>query len=255
MKTNRFFGLAALVGGFVMTLSSCNENDNPVDGKTTATEIISFENQTLNDDGYWMGDLNGTKFDNWGSEAYACQYKESILTFNTTYTPSWAAWMGYAISNRTATTFAAETMTPDQFNNITGTAKTGNKFCIVQTYGETIDVNVADGAYIKGFWYTNDAWTVDAILNGDGMTPGNFGATDWLKCTVKGTKADGTTAAVDIMLAENGDYVKEWQYADLSSLGKVKSLSFEFSGTKNNDYGLTTPAYMCIDDIAVEVEK
>jgi len=256
MKTNRFFAIAAIANGLALSFTACSNDDNPVvDGVTTATVIVSFENQALNSDGYWCGDLNGTKFDNWGSEAYACKYQESILTFNTNYTPSWASWMGYAISNRTETTFSTDTMTPDQFNNITGKANTGKNFCVVQTYGETIDVNDAEGTYIKGFYYTNNAWTVDAILNGDGMTPGKFEESDWLKCSVTGTKADGTTATVDIMLAENGSYVKDWQYCDLSSLGKVKSLSFTFSGTKNNDYGLTTPAYMCIDDIAVEVKK
>jgi len=27
------------------------------------------------------------------------------------------------------------------------------------------------------------------------------------------------------------------------------ALNFKFSGTKANDYGLTTPAYMCIDNL------
>ena len=83
------------------------------------------------------------------------------------------------------------------------------------------------------------------------MTPGKFEPSDWLKCTVTGIKADGTKASVDIELAANGSYVKDWQWADLSSLGKVVSLSFVFSGTKNNAYGLTTPAYMCIDDLTI----
>lgn len=261
MKTNKFFGLVAIACGFALSFTSCTStDDNPVLPDTptepvTVNAIIDFEGVSLNADGYWCGDETGTKFDNWGSEAFACTYTVDVVTFNTNYTPAWASWMGYAVSNRTEKTYAAETMTTDQFNNITGSAKSGQNFCVVQTYGETIDIDVAEGVLVKGFWYTNNAWTVDAILNGDGMTPGKFEAEDWLKCTVTGNKADGTTATVDIVLAENGDYVKEWKYADLSSLGKVVSLSFAFSGTKNNDYGLTTPAYMCIDDIEIEYQK
>ena len=52
-------------------------------------------------------------------------------------------------------------------------------------------------------------------------------------------------------LAKEGAYVQDWQWADLSALGKVVSLSFAFTGSKNNDYGLTTPAYMCIDDLTL----
>lgn len=266
MKTNKIYGLAAIACGLALSLTSCSVSDNPVTPDTPVTPVtpaqpevikavIDFEGIALNSDGYWCGDETGEKFDNWGAEAYACKITKDVVTFTTNYTPSWGSWMGYAISSRTATTYDAKTMTPDQFNNITGKANSGSNFCVVQTYGETIDINLAEGALIKGFYYTNDAWTVDAILNGDGMTPGKFDDTDWLKCTVTGTKADKSTATVDIVLAEKGDYVKEWKYADLSSLGKVVSLSFVFTGTKNNDYGLTTPAYMCIDDITIEYTK
>lgn len=246
MKTNKLFLMVAIAGA---TFTSCSKQDNPVTPTQPAETVISFENQTLNADGFWCGDETGTEFDNWGSKGYACIYVEQGVTFNTNYTPSWASWMGYAISSRTETTFANATMTPDQFNNITGRAHTGKNFCVVQTYGETI--NLSEPAVVRGFWYTNNAWTVYAILNGDGMTPGKFDTTDWLKCTVTGTTASGTTATVDIDLAKEGTYVQDWQWADLSALGKVVSLSFSFTGSKNNDYGLTTPAYMCIDDLTL----
>ena len=64
MKTNKFFAFAALVCGFAMSFTSCTNDDNPVNVKKTAT--ISFEGATLNADGYWCGDENGVKYDNWG---------------------------------------------------------------------------------------------------------------------------------------------------------------------------------------------
>ncbi len=243
MKKHLFFVAAAFAA--MVGFTSCSQESNP---GTPVVKVISFENKTLNEQGFWRGDETGTEFDNWGQKAYNCLYMEGIAKFTVNYTPAWGSWSGYAISNRTETTY--KSMTPDQYNNITGKAYSGKNFCVVQTYGESITFDSA--TLVKGFFYTNNAWTVDAILNGDGMTPGKFEATDWLKCTVTGTKADGTTATVDIMLAENGTYVNDWQWADLSSLGKVVSLSFAFSGTKNNDYGLTTPAYMCIDDLTIE---
>ena len=244
MKTNKLFLLAAVVCSAAFT--SCSNEDNA--SKSPNVNVITFEKQALNDQGFWIGDETGTEFDNWGSKAYSCLYQEGTAKFTVNYTPSWGSWSGYAISSRTETTY--KNLTPDQYNNITGKAYAGKNFCVVQTYGENITFDNA--TLVKGFFFTNNAWTVDAILNGDGMTPGKFEETDWLKCTVTGTKADGTTATVDIMLAENGTYVKDWQWADLSALGKVVSLSFAFSGTKNNDWGLTTPAYMCIDNLTIE---
>jgi hypothetical protein len=252
MKTNKFFAFAALACGFAMSFTSCNNEDNPIGGLQVYT--ISFENQTLNDDGFWCGDETGEKYESWGADAYACKYSENGASFVANYIPSWAYWSGFAISNRTDTSFNSKTMTPDQFNNITGKAHSGNNFCVVYPYGEAIEVNGGKPAFVNGFWFTNEAWTVSAILNGDGMSkvPGGFDKTDWFKCTVTGKKQGGGTVSVDIDLAKDGDYVKEWKYCDLSSMGKVVELSFSFTGSKYNDGGVTTPTYMCIDDIEIE---
>ena len=145
-------------------------------------------------------------------------------------------------------------MTPDQYNNCTGKAVSGKNFLVVQPYGETIDFDQA--VTVKGFWYTNSAWVVNAILNGDGMTPGKFEAEDWFKCIISPTPAEGVGGArFEIDLAKDGDYVKEWKYCDLSDVDafkNIKSLSFAFDGTKKNDWGVTTPTYICIDDIVIE---
>lgn len=248
MKTNKFFAFAALVCGFAMSFTSCTNEDNPVGGLQVYT--ISFENQTLNKDGFWCGDETGEKVDNFGAEAYECTYTENGASFVATYTPSWASWSGFAISSRTETGF--KDITPDQFNNITGKAHSGNNFCVVYPYFETIVVNDGKPAFVNGFWFTNEAWAVDAIVNGDGMTPGSFDKTDWFKCTVTGKKQGGGTVSVDIDLAKDGDYVKEWKYCDLSSMGKVVELSFSFTSSRANDWGPTTPKYMCIDDLEIE---
>ena len=142
---------------------------------------------------------------------------------------------------------------PDQFNNVTGKAHGGKNFCVVQTYGETINLN---GATVKGFWYTNSSYTADAYVNGDGMTPGKFEADDWFRCVLYPTPVEGVGGArYEIYLAKDGDYVKDWQYCDLSNVDafkNIKSISFAFEGTKANDWGVTTPAYICIDDIEIE---
>ena len=247
MKTKKFLLVAAVVctAGF----TSCSQQDNPNPQPTK--KVISFENATLNADGYWIGNTEGEKFDNWGSEAFACKYVEQGVTFPVKLTPTWGSWSGFAVSNRTETGY--KNMTPDQYNNITGCAHSGSNFCIVQTYGETIQLN---GATVKGFWYTNSSWVVDAILNGDGMTPGKFEQNDWFKCVLYPTPVNGVGgASYEIYLAKDGDYVNEWKYCDLSNVDAFKNLqeiSFAFEGTKKNDWGVTTPAYMCIDDMEIE---
>jgi len=250
MKTNKFFAFAAIVCGFALSFTSCSKEDNPVPAKQTVT--IGFENATLNADGIWCGDENGTKFDNWGSEAFECSYKEDFVNFPVTWTPAWSSWSGFAVSSRTETTYV--NMVPDQFNCIAGGAHGGKNFCVIYTFGESIEFGTA--VTLKGFWYTNDAWTADAILNGDGMSPGKFEADDWFRCVLYPTPAEGMGGArYELYLAKDGDYVKEWKYCDLSDVDafkNIKSISFGFEGTKANDWGVTTPTYICIDDIVIE---
>ena len=139
MKTNRFFGLAVIVCGAVLAMSSCTGNeDTPVNPDPQpqpqpqpemVNATIGFEGAPLNADGIWHGDESGEKVDNFGSEAFACSYKEDIVNFPVTWTPAWASWSGFGASNRTETTFASETMAVDQFNNIRRFQPHGDHLC------------------------------------------------------------------------------------------------------------------------------
>ena len=129
------------------------------------------------------------------------------------------------------------------------------KYCVVYPQGEEIEVDEAGGTVISGFYVTNEAWAVDAILNGDGMTPGGFTTGDWYKLTVIGTHADETTEQVEFYLADYRSeneadhyYVKDWQWVDLTALGQVESVTFRLDSSRKNDWGMTTPGYFCIDD-------
>ena len=261
MKT-KFFGIAAIVCGIVMSMTSCGNSDMPVNKKQTVT--ISFEKQKLNADGFWIGVPEGNSYsynDDWGGTTTTYTdnvYNEGPVSFPVTYNLYTSAygtsdyWSGFAISNRTATTFEDATLTPDQYNNITGKAHNGKNFCVITTYGEKI--SLGSGVVIKSLYFTNSAYTVNSILNGDNYSGAKFDATDWFKCTLTGEKADGTTVTKDIDLAKDGGYVNDWQLLDLSDMGAITSLSFGFSGSRSNDYGVLTPAYICIDDVTVEFE-
>ena len=261
MKTNKFFMAAAIVCAAVFT--SCSQEDNPT--PQPVKKVIGFENATLNADGFWIGEAKGNSYsyeDDWGGKTTTFTdnaYVESGVSFPVTYNLYESAygqsdyWSGMAISSRTATTFDPNTLTPDQYNNVTGKAHSGKNFCVVQTYGESIKLN---GATVKGFWYTTSTYTVNSILNGDNYAGAPFDNSDWFKCVLYPTPMEGNGGArFEIDLAKDGDYVKEWKYCDLSNVAafkNVKEISFGFEGSRSNDYGVLTPAYICIDDIEVE---
>ena len=243
--------------------TSCSQLDNPNPKPTQ--QVIGFENAKLNADGFWIGEAKGYSFsyeDDWGGKTTTYTdnaYVESGVTFPVTYNvyeTSYGTsdfWSGVAISCRTATTFNPSTLTPDQYNNVTGKAHSGKNFCVVQTYGETIKLH---GATLKGFWYTNSAYTVNSILYGDNFSGDKFNESDWFKCVLCPTLVSGLNGArYEIDLASNGTYVNEWKYCDLSNVDAFKNvneITFSFEGSRSNDWGVLTPAYICLDDIVVE---
>ena len=262
MKTNKFFLIAAVVCTAVFT--SCSQEDNPT--PQPVKKVIGFENAKLNADGFWIGEAKGSSYsytDDWGGKTTSYTdnaYQELGVTFPVTYSiyeSSYGTsdfWSGMAISSRTATTFDYATLTPDQYNNVTGKAHSGKNFLVVQPYGETIQLN---GATLKGFWYTTSAYTANSILNGDNTSGDKFGPADWFKCILYPIPANGSLsgARYEIDLAKDGDYVKEWKYCDLSKVDAFKNvgeISISFDGTRKNDWGVLTPAYICIDDMEIE---
>ena len=259
MKTSKLLSIGAIACSMALSLTSCDNEDNPI-GQADDELTISFENKTLNADGFWIGS-DATEvaysYESYGAvySVYNSTYAEDGLKLPityTSYTSEWGNgdyWSGFAISNRTKTTFA--NLTPDQYNSIVGKAHSGSNFCVITTYGEVITIDNPTGLTIKGLYYTNSAYAVNSILNGDAYSGPKFDASDWFTCTITGKHADGTTASVDLSLAKNGTYVSSWQFADLTSLGKVVELSFAFTGSRTGEYGLNTPAYICIDDITI----
>ena len=95
-----------------------------------------------------------------------------------------------------------------------------------------------------------------SVSNGDSYSGPAFEKGDWLMLTITGTHADGTESSVNTMLADYRSedaqshyYLGNWQWVDLSTLGKITSLSFNMTGSRTGDYGLNTPAYFCMDNL------
>lgn len=47
----------------------------------------------------------------------------------------------------------------------------------------------------------------------------------------------------------------DWTRWDLSGLGKVLKVTFNVTGSSDNGYGFSQPAYFAYDDVAVRFEK
>lgn len=233
-------------------------------------QVATFEDLYVDpEDGFWMGDFS-KGYDKGGE---GTTFVSGSFRFSNYADDTWAGepttpyWGNYAYSQTTTNTF--ETYITDQFNNaVGGGADNSETFLVAYPQGGTIDViNNEDGAVIPGMYITNNAWVVDAILHGDGMstidgtTTGEstgdvgFQTGDWFKLTI--TADNGNSIEYYLADYQSSDetahyYVNDWQWIDLSSLGTVKSLSFFLTSSRRNNWGMTTPAFFCLDNIGAE---
>lgn len=158
---------------------------------------------------------------------------------------------GGVVTNITSTDFNDYT---DAYKSAAGGAYAGKNYVVWYEDGFTPNVvKLNHAAVVPGMYVNNTAWVVDAILNGDGMSDDGgkpFDETDFFTLTISGT-LEGVPVNTEILvdLAYNGKYIKDWTYVSLKKLGKIDALAFKLSGSKQNSYGLTTPAYFAIDDL------
>ncbi len=225
-----------------------------LEGKVATFDDVDV---ALNSDGYYIGERRAD------GEEKTSLYTSGNYRFTVTNIPKWNYWNSFAISNRTATSF--KTLTPDQFNSCVGRGYDNSaNYCVAYFYDKSAPIEVLskpEGDVVRGLYVTNNAYTLSCILNGDNMSKGatgkdEFEKGDWLLLTIWGTKADGSETKVEVYLADYRSsnsaehyYLGNWQWVDLSGLGEVKELRFSMTGSRNNKYGLTTPSYVCVDNI------
>ena len=230
--------------------------------------VADFENLYLEENSNWHGpDTKGDIEEGlYGDHQYQGSFISGSYQFSNNYSIDWKSWSGFSYANRTSTTF--QSITTDQWNCCVGSGNNGSANYGVffeDTFAPmTVTVlNNAEGEQLNGFFITNNAWTVNAILNGDDQTgekdaDGNpvsgsegFRQGDYFLLTITADNGEEIEYYLaDYRSANESDryYVKTWEWVDLSSLGTVKELTFGLKSSRRNTYGYTTPLYFCLDD-------
>ena len=127
----------------------------------------------------------------------------------------------------------------------------------------------ADGEarVIDHMYVTNTNYTLNQLYNGVKSEEGNSfggnwtGLTEdaWLKIVAQGfddVDADADAepiSEVEFYLVKGFEVVEDWQKWDLSELGAVAKVRFNFlySDEMGGRYGFTIPGYFAYDDVAV----
>lgn len=113
------------------------------------------------------------------------------------------------------------------------------------------EARVIDHMYVN-----NSAYAINCYMNGNGLTA-NIDDEDWVKLIAIGYDADGNeTGTVEFYMVDGPNrIITEWTKWDLSSLGAVVSIEFNVTGSSDNGYGYSQPAYFAYDDLAVRFDR
>ena len=159
-------------------------------------------------------------------------------------------------------------------------AHSGSNFAVhygykdTQSYIENLpEISFADGEarVIDHMYVVNTNYTLNQLFNGVKSEEGNAfggnweGLTDeaWLKIVAQGfddVDADAYAepiSEVEFYLVYGKNVVTDWQKWDLSGLGEVAKVRFNFlySEEMGGRYGFTIPGYFAYDDIAVRFKE
>lgn len=170
------------------------------------------------------------------------------------------AWTGWALSTKMDTASAGFF---NQYSSITGGgANASNTYGVGYAF-DPIVINLQEGfSSIEGLFICNATYPYLSMRDGDAFSKkfgGISGADpDFFKLTIrKYDQGELSTDSIDFFLADfrsdnpEEDYIlKDWTYVDLSSLGDMDSLSLSLSSSDVGIFGMNTPAYFCVDQIA-----
>ena len=156
----------------------------------------------------------------------------------------------------------------------------GDNFCVHYGYKDffTYIENLPEIAFEDGecrvidhMYVTNTNYTLNQLVNGVKSEEGNtFGGSweglnddAWLKIVAQGFDdiyADAYAepiAEAEFYLVQGMNVVTDWQKWDLSVLGSVAKVRFNFlySEDMGGNYGFTIPGYFAYDDVAVRFDK
>ncbi len=143
-----------------------------------------------------------------------------------------------------------------------------DNFCIHNGYVDDFNSSLGYGAYCPGFkfsdgkerivdhmYITNTCYVLNSLTYGDGFCTATT-ESSYYKVNAYGYDAEGNnTGTAEFYLCNGTSLITDWQKFDLSSLGKVVEIKFNFEASEDfkGDYGLNCPAYFAYDDVAVKM--
>ncbi len=234
---------------------------------------LDYANKNINkwsdlvDDAQYGGTLT---YNNYGEGTYYWYDENNTEIEHSFTTPYWGG--GHAISNFVIEDY--ETL-PDgyygwyelQFATPIGGHNKSKNFCVHNGYQDDYNSQIYDGKLawfsfkdgkervVDHMYVTNTCYFLNSLTYGDGFNQ-PAGDDTYVKIIAYGydTNNEATGTAEFYLVNGKDNILTIWKKFDLSSLGKVNKVVFNFEASEDQsgDYGLNSPAYFAYDDVAVQ---
>lgn len=205
--------------------------------------VATFENRPLGiyltqKDSFWCGTSPlHSGVNNWTSGSYSF-YTYNDDLYGTSY------YYGFVVSNNTAPISSGYT---EPYRSAAGGAYEGSNFTIWSNDYYGTNSFTCSEQVLPGMEVCNNAYTVDEMCHGKYAKA--FTQDDYLTLLCIGKHEGLVTDTVRVDLASNGTYINQWTWVDLSPLGQVDQVQLCMIGSDMGQWGLNTPAYVCLDNV------
>ena len=192
----------------------------------------------------------------------AGKFQSGEASFINYYNTEYNSWSGFAVSK------ASDTETSgfgNQYSSITGGGVDDENFMVtcIGAYNGATYIKLSASQNVTSIKVTNNTYAYNSMRDGDNFAKKFGGETgndpDYFLLSVIGYNNNERTDSIGFYLADfqsednAEDYIiNTWESMSLSELGSVDSLTFELTSSDNSDYGMNTPAYFCLDNLALE---
>jgi hypothetical protein len=152
----------------------------------------------------------------------------------------------------------------NQYSNITGSGAGGSAGFGVAFSNSTIVLSTPQT--VLGAEFTNTTYAALSMRDGDAFAKQFGGPTgddpDFFRLLIEGIDILGdSTGIIGFMLADyrftddSADFIlDEWIFLDLTGLGIVSELRFDFESSDVGGFGINTPTYFAIDNLVTVPE-
>jgi hypothetical protein len=225
---------------------------------TAAAVVVDFEDLTVPPSGFFNGDPGTLS----PGQSVSTPWTAGGVAFSNTFgIDSYGGfdyqwWEGFSYSNVVNTTDPAFA---NQYASYPGGGYQSSTYAVPHTeyndYRPAVTLPVP--TTVSGFRIANTTYAAETMRNGDQygfstpLPPGGWFATTAIGRLGATTTGSATFYLADLRGASPPGILASWEWFDLSSLGTVDRIEFEFTGSDTGPFGLNTPRYFALDNLTV----